>query len=105
MKRILMAMSLCALMLHTSCESKKEEKEEVSAGLKESVSRVVINVRRSRADSARVRDNDKTSNTYILECSHLYNASHETAVDCMVMVWLSRAVKDMSALHHRNTIG
>jgi len=28
MKRILMAMSLCALMLHTSCESKKEEKEE-----------------------------------------------------------------------------
>ncbi|MEO6282009.1 MAG: efflux RND transporter periplasmic adaptor subunit [Dyadobacter sp.] len=28
MKRILMAMSLCALLFHTSCESKKEEKEE-----------------------------------------------------------------------------
>jgi membrane fusion protein (multidrug efflux system) len=28
MKKILMAMSLCALLLHTSCESQKEEKEE-----------------------------------------------------------------------------
>lgn len=28
MKRILMVMSLCGLLLHTSCESKKEEKEE-----------------------------------------------------------------------------
>ncbi|MCF0058798.1 efflux RND transporter periplasmic adaptor subunit [Dyadobacter sp. CY356] len=28
MKRILMVISLCALLLHTSCESKKEEKEE-----------------------------------------------------------------------------
>jgi membrane fusion protein (multidrug efflux system) len=28
MKKILMALSLCTLLLHTSCESKKEEKEE-----------------------------------------------------------------------------